>query len=141
MDNTIATLKTLFFSQIIIALVLVVLYETEIVFPGALADDGRSSFALLTIMELYTVGVIPFSLYMFKIPKVHHALVSSPAKSLLVYGRIRLVMLGFGLMVNTLFYYLCMNVAFGYLAIIFLLIMPFVYPSKARCQAETSEEE
>ncbi|MBR1463173.1 MAG: hypothetical protein IJ604_07330 [Prevotella sp.] len=141
MDKTIAKLKTLFYSLIIIALVLVVVYETDLILPGALSSDSKSSFVLSAIMELYTVCMIPLSLYLFRIPKIHQGLLSSPAKSLLCYGRLRMILLGVGLIANTLLYYLCMNVTFGYLAIIFLLVFPFVYPSKARCQAETSEEE
>jgi hypothetical protein len=34
-----------------------------------------------------------------------------------------------------------MNVAFGYMAIILLLVLPFVYPSKARCEEETNIQE
>ncbi|MBR1427811.1 MAG: hypothetical protein IJ582_02115 [Prevotella sp.] len=140
MDNTIVKLKTFFYSFIVIALALVAFYETDLVLPGSLAGDTNSSFLLLTAMELYTVCVIPFSLYLFKIPKVHSALLSTPASSLLRYGRLRLLILGLGLVANTLLYYMTLNVAFGYMAIIFLLVFPFVYPSKARCHAETTEE-
>jgi hypothetical protein len=33
------------------------------------------------------------------------------------------------------------NVAFGYMAIILVIVLPFVYPSMERCIAETSDEE
>ena len=41
------------------------------------------------------------------------------------------------MLINTLLYYVFMNVAFGYMAIIGLLSMVFVYPSKSRCEQET----
>ena len=38
---------------------------------------------------------------------------------------------------NTVLYYLFMNTTFGYMAIILAICLPFVYPSEARCEAET----
>ena len=38
---------------------------------------------------------------------------------------------------DTLLYYLYMNTTFGYLGIILVLCLPFVYPSESRCEAET----
>jgi hypothetical protein len=40
------------------------------------------------------------------------------------------------MMVNTWLYYMFMNVAFGYMAIILLLSLMFVYPSKVRCEQD-----
>ena len=37
-------------------------------------------------------------------------------------------------------FYIYMNPTFGYLAIILLLCLPFVFPSQSRCIAETTEE-
>ena len=45
-------------------------------------------------------------------------------------------MLTVPMVVNTLLYYLFMNVAFGYLAIILALCIFFVFPSMSRCEAE-----
>jgi hypothetical protein len=45
------------------------------------------------------------------------------------------------LLANTLLYYVFMNTSFGYLAIIILLCMPFVYPSKDKCMAEAFMED
>ena len=42
---------------------------------------------------------------------------------------------------NTLFYYLFgLNVTFGYMAIILLLCLLLVYPSKRRCMYEVERE-
>ena len=56
-------------------------------------------------------------------------------------GMLRLSLLLIPMQVNTLLYYLYMNPAFGYMAIILLLCLPFVYPSMNRCLDETTEEE
>ena len=43
---------------------------------------------------------------------------------------------------NTLLYYLFgLNVAFGYMGMICLLCLVFIYPSTARCTAETNDKE
>ena len=43
-----------------------------------------------------------------------------------------------GMVVSTILYYLFLNVSFGYLAIILLISMVFVYPSLERCVSETT---
>ena len=89
-------------------------------------------------MELLTIAVIPAALYLFKIRKVKEALKAEPVAAMKKYGVMRLLMLGLPLVANTDLYYMSMNVAFGYMAIILLLVLPFVYPSKARCEEETN---
>ena len=56
------------------------------------------------------------------------------------WGMIRLFILEVPMLVDTLLYYIYMNTTFGYLAVMLLLCLPFVFPSMNRCQAETSEE-
>ncbi|MBQ8712837.1 MAG: hypothetical protein IJ551_08505 [Prevotella sp.] len=57
------------------------------------------------------------------------------------WGVLRLIMLEVPMLVNTLLYYAYANTAFGYMAIIIAITLPFVYPSMNRCMAETTEEE
>ena len=138
MDNVVKTLKVYFFAPIILALILVVLYESEIILPGSLKIGTQAWFIILTVMELLTIAVIPAALYLFKIKKVKEALKAEPVAAMKKYGVMRLLMLGLPLVANTDLYYMSMNVAFGYMAIIMLLVLPFVYPSKARCEEEGS---
>ena len=56
------------------------------------------------------------------------------------WGMLRLLILEVPMVIDTLLYYIYMNTTFGYLAIILLLCLPFVFPSLNRCLAETSEE-
>lgn len=138
MDNVVKTLKVYFFAPIILALILVVLYESEIILPGSLKIGTQAWFIILTVMELLTIAVIPAALYLFKNKKVKEALKAEPVAAMKKYGVMRLLMLGLPLVANTDLYYMSMNVAFGYMAIILLLVLPFVYPSKARCEEETN---
>lgn len=141
MDKVVKTLKFVFFAPIVFSLLLVVLYETELMIPGALRLDTNIQFIALTVMELLTIAVIPAALYLFKIKRIHADLMETPVPSMKHYGTIRLLMLGFPLVANTDLYYMSMNPAYGYMAIILLLVLPFVYPSKARCEMETGNDE
>ena len=141
MDRVVKTLKVCFFAPIVIALILVVLYETEMMIPGFNGFNTQAWFIILTVMELLTIAVIPAALYLFKIKKVKEALKAEPVAAMKKYGVMRLLMLGLPLVANTDLYYMSMNVAFGYMAIILLLVLPFVYPSKARCEEEGSIQE
>jgi hypothetical protein len=67
---------------------------------------------------------------------VHNDLLQRQETALMKWGQCRLAMLALPLFMNVLFYYLFMNTTFGYMGIILLLCMPFVYPSMNRCRAE-----
>ena len=116
---------------------IVCIYETEVVVPGLLATDKQSEFLLTFLMELMTLGCAFLALRLFKFEKIHQELISDKAVALRKWGAIRLVLLLFPLWADTLLYYLYMNTTFGYLGIILVLCLPFVYPSESRCEAET----
>ena len=101
MDNVVKTLKVCFFAPIVIALILVVLYETEVMIPGFNGFNTQAWFIILTVMELLTIAVIPAALYLFKVKKVKEALKAEPAAAMKKYGVMRLLMLGLPLVANT----------------------------------------
>ena len=84
-----------------------------------------------------TLGCAFMALRLFKFEKIHQELISGKAVALRKWGVVRLVMLLLPLWADTLLYYLYMNTTFGYLGIILVLCLPFVYPSESRCEAET----
>jgi hypothetical protein len=134
------TLTVLLWTVLALALIVVVLFETDVLMFGYYAGSGeQAEFLLTTMMELLTLAVIPLALKLFKFPRVHADLVSRKAEALRKWGLLRLLMLLVPLLVNTLLYYAYANVAFGYLAIILVIVLPFVYPSMERCQSETEE--
>lgn len=61
--------------------------------------------------------------------------------AMLKWGMLRLLILEAPMVSNTYLYYIYMNTTFGYLAIILLLCLPFVFPTLNRCIAETTAEE
>ena len=141
MEKVSSFLKGQYVTLIAIALLMVVVYETGIITPGACEADKTSEFTVLTVMELFTVALIPLALYLFRIPFVSRALTGSPQESMRRWGLVRILMIGLTMLANTLLYYLYMNASFGYLAIICLIAMAFVYPSTQRCKQETTPEE
>lgn len=101
--------------------------------------DQDTKFVVQTVTILMSLAVVPLALYLFRIPSVHADLVARQAPALLKWGLLRLLMLGVMLIGNTLLYYLFgFEPAFGYLAIITAMVMPFVVPTMKRCQSEIS---
>ena len=119
---------------------IIVLYESDILESGALADSKQTEFLAMTGMELSSLAAAFLGLRLFKFKKIHDALVTQKETALLKWGMLRLLILEVPMVSNTYLYYIYMNTTFGYLAIILLLCLPFVFPSLSRCLAETTEE-
>ncbi len=139
MEQVKQSLMLLFWIVIVLVIILVCLYETELLESGIFAADQQSEFLVLTLMELITLGCAFFSLRLFKFKSIHADLIERKAAALRKWGFLRLLMLQIPLLLNTLLYYFYMNPTFGYMAIILLLCLPFVYPSMNRCLSETEE--
>ena len=132
---------TFFVACVVVAIAMVVLFETETLPTGVLAEEKQSEFLLVSLMELTTLGGVFLALRLFKFEAVHRDLITRKAPALLKWGMTRLALLLVPMLVNTLLYYIYMNTTFGYMAIIQFLCLPFVFPSAGRCLAETTEEE
>ncbi len=137
MKKTLRQLQTFMSSMIGITVVLVVLFETDVLPSGLMATEKQTEFLLTTLMELLTLASVYMALRLFKFDKVHQELVTLKADGLRRWGLIRLAILLLPMPLNTVLYYLFMNTTFGYMAIILAICLPFVYPSEARCEAET----
>jgi amino acid transporter len=136
------TLLVLLWTVLALSMLVVVLFETDVLEFGFYSSSSeQAEFLLTTMMELLTLVSIPVSLKLFKWKQIHTDLVRRKEKALLKWGILRLLLLLAPLFANTLLYYMYANVAFGYMAIILVIVLPFVYPSMERCIAETSDEE
>lgn len=122
-----------------VAIIIVVLYEGELLETGMLTEDTSMEFVLTTLMELLSLAAVFVGLRMFKKKRIHDDLTTRKALALRFWGLIRLCIIGLPLSLNVLFYYLFMNTTFGYMAIIMALCLPFVYPTLNRCLTETEE--
>lgn len=130
---------TIFLTSIAVGLVIVVLFENDLLPCGIMISDDKSvEFVVATIMELLTICVIPVALKLFRFKRISKLLTSAEALS--KWGTIRLLMLCVPMIINTVFYYMFMNVAFGYMGIIIFLCLFFVVPTKERCRSEIKTE-
>ena len=130
-----------YIAQIALALVVVVLFELDVLPVGVMADDKQSDFIFTALMEIVSLGAAFLGLRLFKFKAIHDDLVKHQEKAMWKWGMARLIILEAPMVINTLLYYIYMNTTYGYLAIIMLLTLPFVFPSENRCIAETSEED
>lgn len=127
-------------AHVLMALVIIVLFETDVLPAGVKADDKQSEFVLTALMEIVSLGAAFMGLRLFKFKAIHNDLVSRKETAMWKWGMTRLLILEAPMVINTLFYYIYMNTTFGYMGIMLLLCLPFVFPSLSRCLAETSEE-
>ena len=133
-------LMAFYIAQIALALVIIVLFETDVLPVGVKADDKQSDFVMVALMEIISLGAAFLGLRLFKFKPIHDDLVSRPETAMWKWGMSRLLILEVPMVIDTLLYYIYMNTTFGYLGIMLLLCLPFVFPTLNRCLAETSEE-
>ena len=134
-------LMVFYIAQVALALVFVVLFELDVLPVGIYAVDKQSEFLLTALMELVTLGAAFLGLRLFKFSFVHNDLVRRQETAMWKWGLARLLILEAPMVINTLLYYFYMNTTFGYLAIILLLCLPFVFPSEGHCLADTESVE
>ena len=130
------------YAGIVVSLAVVILYENRILSLGGFSSDANTEFITMSIMTIFTIGMIPLSLKLFKLSGIKAQLASGKGCALSKWGSVRMMMLCVPMAANTLLYYLFdKNTAFGYMAIICLACLIFVYPSTGRCVSETGGEQ
>ena len=129
-------------TMLLIAAVLYVLGDFLYVDMAVLSDTSKTAMYIVQmVMILLTLGLVPLALRLFKFGFVHRQLVAQRESALLQWGLVRISILGLLLIINTILYYLyAYEPAFGYLAVMVLLCMPFILPTMSRCQSETEDE-
>ena len=139
MQHTKNIFLSIMLAACVISLSIIIAFEFDVLPIGAYADHVRLGFYAAVVMELVTICTIPLALRLFKFRKVRKSLMFLREKALLRWGTLRMLMLCVPMVVNTLCYYLFMNVAFAYMAIILFICLFLVYPSLDRCYSEIPE--
>ena len=99
--------------------------------------DSKTQFVFSTMMILMTLACIPLGLRLFKFKKVASEIKEQGIPALQKWSVIRMVLIGNLLVINTMLYYFFgFEPAYGYLAIVVLLTMPFILPTMNRCKTE-----
>lgn len=132
-------LQAILWTSVVLTILIVVVYENHWLLEGGWADRSACQFVWQIVMELATIVAIPVALFLFRFKRIHRLLVEGRMKALHTWSIVRLLMLCVPIVLNAVLYYQFMAVAFGYMSIILLLSLFFVYPSKARCEQEMAE--
>lgn len=131
--NTQNLLKVIFGCMIGCSLIVAVLFEGNFLPSGILVGNSQQEFFCTLFMELLTICTIPLAL---RLIRSGSKVVMRDQDALYIWYRkravLRVMMIGLPLFVNTLLYYLFMNVTFGYMALILLICMFFIIPTQAR---------
>lgn len=122
-----------------LSLLMIILFETDILAPGSCGGNMTAEFYTLMAAELITICVVPLALWMFRAKTIKQKLISGKEHSLLRFGILRLSLLVVPMVANTLLYYMFMLPSFGYMAIILFLSIFFVFPSMERCVGDVAE--
>ena len=129
MNKTISLLRTVLIANVGVAVVIAALYELDILPSGMFTGRPQDEFLSTISMELITIVFIPVALRMFKTKDVEKRLEDGDIKAFRKWGLVRILMITVPLVLNTLLYYSFMNTTFGYMALILLICLPFIYPA------------
>ena len=132
-------LQAIVCSAIGLSLLMIILFETDILAPGSCGGNLTAEFYTLMAAELITICVVPLALWMFRAKTIKQKLISGKEHSLLRFGILRLSLLVVPMVANTLLYYMFMLPSFGCMAIILFLSIFFVFPSMERCVGDVAE--
>ena len=132
MNKTISLLRTVLIANVGVAVVIAAFYELDILPSGMLAGRPQDEFLSTISMELITIVFIPVALRMFKTKDVEKRLEEGDIKAFRKWGLVRILMITVPLVLNTLLYYSFMNTTFGYMALILLICLPFIYPASRK---------
>ena len=132
MNKTISLLRTVLIANVGVAVVIAALYELDILPSGMMAGRPQDEFLSTISMELITIVFIPVALRLFKTKDVEKRLEEGNIKVFRKWGLVRILMITVPLVLNTLLYYSFMNTTFGYMALILLICLPFIYPASRK---------
>ena len=130
-------LQLIFWIPIVLSAIIIVSGELDIIPNGILANGKQVEFVIMSMMEILTIIAIPVALKLFKFKAIANKLASDTLLHFERWGIVRLCLLNVPMVINLVCYYLFVGAGFGYLAIILVLSLFFVYPSLSRCYNET----
>lgn len=127
--NTEKKLHNLLIVTVAVPLLAAIVYECDVLPTGVFAGNAQKEFLAVIFMELLTIVMIPLALRLFKAKDVERKVEEGDTSALRKWGTLRILMITVPLLLNTMGYYLYMNTTFGYMALILLICLPFVYIS------------
>ena len=118
MKHTRNILMGFFIGGILMPILIVLLFETEVLMPGTAAGRTQAEFVLTVIMELVTLADAWLALRLFKMEIIRSDLQRRKEVALLKWGTLRIFLLDMPMLFNAFLYEMFLQTTFGYLAII-----------------------
>lgn len=132
-------LVALFWGLTALSVAICAAYELEWLTETFVGEEPQTLFTLQVILELGTIICVPTALYLFKWSVIANKLKGNP-QALRTWGCVRILLLCVPLLCDTILYEQTKTPSFGYLAVIVLLCLFFIYPSMDRCRADIAIE-
>jgi hypothetical protein len=137
--SIVARLKMGFAAVWIVAALVFVCGETDLIPNGIMADDVRATYIFETITILLTATMLPMSLKLFNyvlLKKVDNESLPQALHHYRVWSDVRLLMLLVIVLVGLMCYYLTMSKSSGLCALIGLVATLFCIPGDERLRRE-----
>lgn len=122
-----------------VAILLVVLYQSEVILEGAYAADFGMQYILETIGIITTIALLPLSLKLFSIKlnkEIKEAGFENALKLYKQWSTIRLMILAFLTYLNIIIYYMTLNNIGGLCALMALTASIFCLPGEKKIREE-----
>ncbi|WP_321519182.1 hypothetical protein [uncultured Bacteroides sp.] len=121
-----------------IAILLVVLYQLDIILEGAYAANFGMQYILETIGILTTIALVPLSLKLFsvKLAKIKESGAEESLKLYQQWSTVRLMIIALVTYLNILIYYMTLNSIGGLCALIGLTASVFCLPGEKKIREE-----
>ena len=145
-DKSLASskLRKVFWAYLAIAMMLLVLCETDLLDISILAGYERMEYISAVVMELIMLITIPRALFVVRMSVLRKWITSDSVRINTRYdlfANLRMLVLALPMILNLVFYYAFgNNPTFGYMAVIYFICMFLVYPSEARYESETNKQ-
>ncbi len=143
MDEKLKAANRLMLTQYLIylavAILLVVLYQSEVILEGAYAADFGMQYILETIGIITTIALLPLSLKLFSIKlnkEIKEAGFENALKLYKQWSTIRLMILAFLTYLNIIIYYMTLNNIGGLCALMALTASIFCLPGEKKIREE-----
>lgn len=133
------TMQIQYVFYIAIAILLVVLYQSDIIMEGTYAGDFGMQYILETIGILTTIALVPLSLKIFSVKlnnKIKMAGFENALKLYQQWSSVRLMIIAFITYLNIMIYYMTLNSIGGLCALIGLTASVFCLPGERKLREE-----
>lgn len=133
------TMQIQYAFYITIAILLVVLYQSDIILEGTYAGDFGMQYILETIGILTTIALVPLSLKVFSVKlnkKIKMAGFENALKLYRQWSSVRLMIIAFITYLNIMIYYMTLNSIGGLCALIGLTASIFCLPGERKLREE-----